>query len=123
MTYYVRQPFYNSIGGTLMAGWDHNLIGQEDKVRLVRMLPVSKGSVRTVGDIVDDILPDNIPPVQWYFDTKTRLQAQYIDDDREHYPSGRIIIKEIDDCCKYKESKTAQAVQLLFDILYPRKEK
>jgi len=94
---------------------------QGKQSQLARMLPVSKGSVRTVGDIVDEIPPDNIPPVRWYFDTKTRLQATYIDDDREHYPFGRVVIKELDNNSCYKKSKAAQAVQLLFDMLYPQK--
>jgi len=103
-----------------MAGWDHNLMGQKQREQLVKMLPVSKSSVRIVGDIENKVELEH--PVRWYFDVETMLEARYVDNDRDHYPCGRIVIGEVVSD-KYDDiittSDTAQAVQLLFDIIYP----
>jgi len=124
-----------------MAGWDHNLIGQEDKAQLARLLPVSPGknslendipplrnitsfrSMRkseylTVGMVVDQIKPNHL--VYWDWSQNNRLVASYVDNDREHYPSGRIVIEECENGERVQTDIT-KAVQLLFDFIYPKR--
>jgi len=120
-----------------MAGWDWREMDKENKARLAKMLPVSiipndwsdrykryvefdEGKILTVGEI--DVAVQHNQAIVWYYGGGVALRAAYEDCDREHYPSGRVVIMESRvDGTAFADSDIAKAVQLLFDMIYPRR--
>jgi len=69
-----------------------------------------------------------VKDVIWDYDENTRLVARYVEPD--NYPDGRIAVAQIQGsniglsnhpCEEVTNTRIVQAVQLLFDIIYPKK--